>query len=136
MELVLNRTTQLALAALEALRHGERMSREELADVIGTSVHFLPQIVRPLVAAGWIRSQRGPSGGYEASQSLDAASLIEIVEAMEGPVGVRCVLNGGQCPGEEACSIHAAWSTVQATLRSEFGNQSIGKGNQQIGAHP
>lgn len=126
MELALNRQTRLAIAALEFLRHSSGLSsRKEIADHIGTSVHFLAQVVRPLTDAGWVVSHRGPTGGYALVENADQISLLAIVEAVEGPVGISCVLRGGPCSGQQQCSIHSAWSQVQEELRTQLGEQSI-----------
>lgn len=122
----MNRQTRLAIAALETLGvAGERSDRRTLAEETGTSVGFLPQVMRPLVRAGWVVSHRGPTGGYELIADPDEISILEIIEAVEGPVGVHCVLRGGPCSGEEQCSIHASWSQVQAEIRSQLGSQRI-----------
>jgi Rrf2 family protein len=117
MELVLHQSTRLALAAFDALaRTPRRLSRAELADRVGTTVHFLPQVLRPLIEAGWVESRRGPSGGYELSETARDVSLLQVVEAMEGPLGGRCLLRGGPCPSNDNCMFHTAWMTMQAEL--------------------
>lgn len=49
---------------------------------------FLLQILRHLVNHGILHSTRGVDGGYSLERSADEISLLEIIEAIDGPVGV------------------------------------------------
>lgn len=124
MELVLKRQTHLAVLAFDVLRseHG-RVSRADLARRTGTTANYLPQVMRPLIDAGWVTSQRGPDGGYALLG--DDVTLLQIVEAVEGPLGGRCVLSGGPCPGDEACRLHTIWSQIQEGLREQLGDHLL-----------
>ncbi len=126
MELVLHRQTQLALAAFGALARAKgRLSRAELADGIGTSIHYLPQVIRPLIDSGWVDSQRGPTGGYELAADPGQVSLLDVVEAVEGPMAGRCVSTGAPCPSNATCPFHATWSEVQLSLQRQLGRQTM-----------
>jgi len=93
------------------------VSRSGLAHRVGTTASFLSQVMAPLVKAGWVRSDRGPGGGYQLNDSALQTRLLEVIEVTEGPViGGRCVLSDGPCPGEETCPIHAAWLEARNVL--------------------
>src|SRR5690606_15445096 len=66
MRLSFSRRTDLALAALRALAEApeNRLTRTDLADRIGATPGLLAQVMPFLVGAGWVRSERGPGGGY------------------------------------------------------------------------
>lgn len=118
-----NRRTDLALSALRALGSAPgRMSRTALAREIGTTPSFLPQVIAPLVQGGWVKSGRGPGGGYELDDSAADADVLQVVEATEGPASNgRCVLRDGPCPGEESCPVHAVWIEARQVLMDGFG---------------
>src|SRR6187397_745177 len=46
---------------------------------------FLLQILRNLVTHGILRSTRGVDGGYSLVRPADQISLLEVIEAIEGP---------------------------------------------------
>lgn len=116
MNIGLQRRTDLALQALEDLGGGAR-SGPELAERIGATIAFLPQVMAPLIRGGWVRSHRGPGGGYRLTPAARQVSLLEVIETMEGPGRVgRCVLRDAACPGAETCPVHAAWSEARALL--------------------
>ncbi len=83
-----------------------KLPGSQLAERIDTTSTFLPQVLGPLVKAGWVESQPGPGGGYRLSVSLGDVSILEVVETVEGPAETgRCVLLGrtvsrnGELPG-------------------------------------
>lgn len=118
MNLNFSRRTDLALAALNALARtrGRKLSRHDLADRIGTTPSFLAQLMPAMVQAGWVRSERGPGGGYRLAPAAEGATLIELFEVMEGPTeDGRCVLRNGPCPGSN-CEVHEVWSEARQVL--------------------
>lgn len=116
------RRTDLALSALRRLREAEdrRLSGTALAREVGTTASFLPQIMSPLIRAGWVISERGPGGGYILTD--DSISLLDVIEATEGPtVDGRCALRTRPCPGEAPCQIHHVAEAARELLRDRFG---------------
>lgn len=127
MNISMSRKTDLAIKALTVLsRTEERIAGSALADAIGTSVSYLPQILGPLVRAGWVDSERGPRGGYLATAELDDISLLDLIEATEGAIeDGRCVLREGPCPGSESCPVHTAWLPARSVLMDRLGQLSL-----------
>jgi Rrf2 family protein len=127
MILGLSRRTDLALEAMKALSVAEdRVRGTDLAREVGTTVQFLPQILAPLVRAGWIDSERGPGGGYRAVASLDSISLLDLIETTEGEIdNGRCVLRNGPCPGTVTCPVHVAWMAAREVLVDKLHTYSV-----------
>ncbi|CAN5465745.1 hypothetical protein BH24ACT7_BH24ACT7_21090 [soil metagenome] len=97
------------------------MAGSALANGIGTSVSFLPQIMAPLIQAGWVASERGPGGGYRLTDQAAGASLLDVMEVTEGPPeNGRCVLADGPCPGSPSCAIHDVWVEARRVLTDGF----------------
>ncbi len=127
MRLEVTRKTDLATRALLELgRGGERAKAADLAARLGTTPGFLSQVVAPLSAQGWVRSEPGPTGGYRATVSLDDLSVLDVVEAVEGPTDTgRCVLEDRPCGGGGTCALHVAWSRARAQLIEELGKMPL-----------
>jgi Rrf2 family iron-sulfur cluster assembly transcriptional regulator len=117
-----SRRTYLAMRALRELLHEQgQLAGGVLADRIGTTSPFLPQVLGPLVKAGWVESQPGPGGGYRLAVSLADVSLLEVVETVEGPTETgECVLRDGPCPGTESCAVHEAWLSARTELKERL----------------
>lgn len=118
MRLELSRRTDLALRALQALvRSGALSKGGDLADTLGTSAGFLAQVLAPLTRQGWVRSVPGPRGGYRATDTAREISVLELIEATEGPVRAdRCVLREQPCPAAVPCALHDAWMPARDAL--------------------
>lgn len=112
------RRTDMALRALRLLeRQGTTHRSAELAQHLGTTPTFVPQVLGPLVRAGWLESGTGPKGGYRLASDLEGHSLLELIELIEGPTDTgRCVLRGSGCLEAEVCSLHDAWVLGRAAL--------------------
>ncbi len=90
-----------------------------MAREVGTTASFLPQIMSPLIRAGWVISERGPGGGYILTD--DSISLLDVIEATEGPtVDGRCALRDAPCPGEVPCQVHHVAVAAREMLRDGF----------------
>ncbi len=118
VRLELTRKTDLALRALQTLPSAGALRKgSELADELGTSAGFLVQVLAPLTSAGWVRSVPGPRGGYQATEAAPDASLLQLIEAVEGPVeSDRCVLREQPCPALVSCALHDAWMPARDAL--------------------
>lgn len=118
MSLSFQRRTDLALSALRFLAESQdSVPGSNIADALGTTVAFLPQVMSPLVKAGWVESGRGPGGGYRLTDLAGEVSILDVVERTEGPPDDgRCVLRDAPCPGEETCEMHAVWADVRWVL--------------------
>ena len=102
------------------------MKASELAERIETTSGFLSQVMAPLVAMGWERSDPGPTGGYLLTVGLAGVSVLEVIEAVEGPTDTgRCVLEDRPCSGAGACALHLPWSSARAHLLSELADTPL-----------
>lgn len=94
-----------------------RVKAAEVAEALSTTPGFVPQVLAPLVRAGWVRSDPGPTGGYRALIPLSQLSVLEVVEAVDGPTDrARCVVSGAPCGGESTCALHDAWAGARVVL--------------------
>jgi Rrf2 family protein len=78
--------------ALHALAHIAKLPPDRLApshvvaQAQGIPEPFLLKVLKPLVSAGLLRSARGLNGGYRLARPAKAITLLEVVEAVDGPV--------------------------------------------------
>lgn len=124
MRLEITKRTDQAIRALRVLdgRREAVVPGTDVAYEIGASLHYLPQIMKPLIGAGWVTSAPGPSGGYRLGHRLDRVSVLDVVEVIEGPTDDgRCVLKGAPCQTIRACAMHEAWTRARGALLKELG---------------
>ena len=78
---------------------------------------LLAKLVPLLVRAGLLDSQRGARGGLYLARPASEISMLEIVEAIEGPIAVnRCTATPVQCDKVDQCAIHPVWQKAQDYL--------------------
>jgi Rrf2 family transcriptional regulator, cysteine metabolism repressor len=79
---------------------------------------FLLQILRNLVTHGILRSTRGVDGGYALVRPADQISLLEVIEAIEGPYD--SALEVGDGPADSQLNLRDALGEVTATTRRQL----------------
>lgn len=80
---------------------------------------FISQILGDLVKAKLAVSTFGRDGGFRLNRAPGDVTLLEVVEAGEGPlIAERCALGEGPCRWDAVCPLHESWSEATASLRS------------------
>ncbi len=127
MRLEITQRADLAVRALVALQAStSRLKSADLADVLGTTAGFIPQVMGPLVHVGWVWSVPGPTGGYERQRDLDSLTVLEVVETIDGPTdNGRCVVTERQCDADEPCALHVAWARARKELCLSLGGLQL-----------
>ena len=107
--------TDYASVVLTVLAHEPDavLSASGLAERAGLEAPTVAKVLKPLAQAGLVEAFRGASGGYRLARAPADISLIEIVEAMEGPLGMtECSVHSGACGIERSCSARANWRRI------------------------
>lgn len=127
MRLEITRRAELAVRAMVALGASDgRLKAPDLAQALGTTSGFVPQVIGPLVKAGWVRSDPGPTGGYVSCVDLGDVSVLEVIEAVDGATDAgRCVVADRACDSALPCSLHAAWAKARHELVGVLGGTSL-----------
>ncbi len=81
-----------------ALEEDRGATARRIAQKFDISESHLVKVLQALNRAGLTRSTRGPGGGYRLSRPAAAIRLLDVVEAIEGPLTVQeCMLNHPIC---------------------------------------
>ncbi|MFA5354936.1 MAG: Rrf2 family transcriptional regulator, partial [Thermodesulfovibrionales bacterium] len=65
---------------------------------------FLSKILQKLVKAGIVKSYRGVKGGFQLAREPKKISLLDVVEATEGPLSLnQCVIDENRCCRSNSC---------------------------------
>ena len=102
------------------------LSASELADRAGLEMPTVAKLLKPLAQAGLVEGFRGANGGYKLARDAADISLVEIVEAMEGPLGMtECSVPSGQCGIAHSCGVQANWRRINDVVAEALGNISL-----------
>src|ERR1017187_7629674 len=102
---------------LAGLPPGARVSRSELSAIAECPEQFLCKVLQNLTRAGLVISHRGNTGGFELEELHRCASVLEIVEAVEGPIRLNvCLTSNHACTRQGWCPAHGVWAGAQTAL--------------------
>ncbi|HUZ19884.1 MAG TPA: Rrf2 family transcriptional regulator [Acidimicrobiales bacterium] len=107
-----------AIALARALERGNAIKIREVVADTKVPTTFASQILADLVRAGLASSKAGRDGGYRLERPPEEITVLEVVEAAEGPLRAeRCALAEGPCRWDAVCPLHETWSAATAALR-------------------
>lgn len=81
---------------------------------------FLLQILRMLVTHGILKSTRGVDGGYSLTRPADQVSLLEVIEAIDGPMENQPEAADTEKSEEVQNSLQSALKEVTQTARRQL----------------
>ncbi len=94
-----------ALVDLAMHENGEPVLLRTIAQRQEISLQYLEQLISPLIAAGILRSARGPKGGIMLARPTGEVKLSEVIQLAEGPfIPAECINNPGVCDRSEVCA--------------------------------
>ena len=92
---------------------GRVLSAAGLAERARLELPTVSKVLKPLAHAGLVESFRGSAGGYRLARAPEEISLIEIVEAIEGPLGMtECSGEHSNCELESHCGVRGNWRHI------------------------
>ncbi len=81
------------------------------------SLHYLEQLMSPLIAAGLVTSVRGARGGVALCRSPAEIRLREVIEALEGSIApTECSGDPSSCGRYELCVSREVWSEMRKAI--------------------
>ena len=106
-----------AVAFLARLDSDHRAATSQIAEKQKIPPSFLAKIVSQLSVAGLLQTSRGARGGVSLSRPPDEITLLEVVEAIDGPIYLNeCVCGYDPCIFSEECPIYPIWCEAQEHL--------------------
>src|SRR6516164_7818654 len=85
----LTRASSYALHAvvhMASQKHNRPVASHHIAEARGIPERFLLKVLKPLVSARVLHSIKGPNGGYRLARGPNEISMLEIIEAVDGPI--------------------------------------------------
>ncbi len=109
-----------------AAHPAEVLSTAQIADETRLELPTVSKLLKALGHAELVESFRGVNGGYRLARPASKISLAEIVEALEGPIGVtECSVAEGQCERESQCNVRGSWQHVNSVLEQTLRGVSL-----------
>ena len=106
-----------AVRYLSSLQAGERASTSLVAQKQMIPPSFLAKIISQLSIAGLLHTSRGARGGVSLARPSSDISLLDVVEAIDGPILLNeCVADASMCTLESECPLKPIWDEAQVQL--------------------
>lgn len=103
-----NRETDYCIRIVNCLAVNEvRMGAVDISEQTDVSLRFALKILLKLVNAGLVNSFKGVKGGYELAKPAKDITLLNVIEAIDGPIGIsQCLHKETQCERSDCCFFH------------------------------
>jgi Rrf2 family protein len=106
-----------AVLYLAQLGSERRAATSQIAQEQQIPPSFLAKIVSQLSVAGLLQTSRGARGGVSLARAPELISVLEVVEAIDGPILLNeCVSGNGDCNFGDDCPMRPVWCDAQAEL--------------------
>lgn len=115
-----------AVLHLARVGNSERSATSMVAKEQNIPPSFLAKIISQLSIAGLLHTSRGARGGVTLAREPKDITLLEVVEAIDGPIQLNeCVGNTGACTFDENCPIKPVWCDAQDELVKRLQNTTF-----------
>ncbi|MEK6255764.1 MAG: Rrf2 family transcriptional regulator [Chloroflexota bacterium] len=105
-----------AVSYLASLEQGTKATTRIIAEKQNIPLSFLAKIIAQLTVVGLLQTTRGVHGGVSLAHRPADISLLDVVEAIDGPVLVNACVNDDYECSVENCAIRPIWGEAQADL--------------------
>jgi Rrf2 family protein len=106
-----------AMIHLGSLPDGGVALKDDVALSENIPSSFMAKILRQLVKGGLLKSARGVNGGFGLSRAAAEINLLQIVEAIEGPIALtECSPDPEHCTRAHDCPASSVWFEVQRQM--------------------
>lgn len=115
-----NQTAEYALRAVSCMAvmpPDEPVRTRDLRGITAIPAHYLSKVMRLLVRAGILLSQKGHGGGFMLAKEPRLIRFLDVLDA----VGYRfdperCGFGRGSCNTDEPCPLHGPWNELAETI--------------------
>ncbi len=115
-----------AVYYLTQLGIDSRAATSQIAEKQHIPPSFLAKIISQLSVAGLLHTSRGARGGVSLARDPEEISLLDVVEAIDGPILLNeCVADSGACIFTDDCPIRPIWCEAQKDLVGRLKNTNF-----------
>ena len=127
--MIYSSSTEYAIRALTYLARkpeGTAVPIKEVAEKEDLPPHFLAKIMQTLAKQGLLHSYKGRGGGFSLARPASDITLLEVIQAIEGPrFGEGCFLGLDECTEEGPCALHHEWGRIRQELFDVLGGNTV-----------
>lgn len=108
--------------------HARIINTKEIAEEHHIPVELLAKVLQTLAKHGIVESQNGPKGGYLLARHARAITIAQVLEAIEGPLGITDCYHEKDAPSclqHEHCNIRTPLLKVQDSIYQLLNSMTV-----------
>ena len=126
----LSKMTDYAVVCLGTLarKPGYSMSATELSKETGLALYTVQKILKLLVSKSeLIRANRGALGGYVLNRNSSEITVVEIIEALDGPITLTSCVDKSEsyCEASDICFLGGKWNKINEIIRKSLNDITL-----------
>ncbi len=116
------------LLHLALLPPNARVTAQEISRRRVIPPAFVRRIITHLGKANLITTTRGSGGGLALARPSGEISLLDVVQAVEGPLALNpCTIDPATCPLVQTCPVHDEWMHARELLVNELSQATFNR---------
>ncbi|GKS59822.1 Rrf2 family transcriptional regulator [Nitrospira sp.] len=109
--------------------HSRIANTKEIAEEYRIPSELLAKVLQTLAKSGLVESHNGPKGGYLLARSARDITIAQVLEAIEGPLGImdcsHVEVEGVPCSQQEHCTIRTPLLRLQDSIYQLLNNMTL-----------
>jgi Rrf2 family protein len=101
------------------------LSTDAIALKLGVSSAHLSKVLQRLTKHGMVKAARGPGGGVSLAMNPEDVSMLQVYEAIDGPMSVGSCIMGREHCEHAACILGDLLNEVNETVRNKLGETKL-----------
>lgn len=124
---MISQTAEYALRAIVflAMNSGRAYTTQEIAETTKVPAAYLSKVLKSLVNAALIQSQRGLGGGFTLTKAPDEMNILEVLNAVDPIQRIRTCPLELKAHGTVLCALHKRLDDATAIIEKSFADSTI-----------
>jgi Rrf2 family protein len=107
---------------------GRTISAAEISKSTSIPRSFMAKILQRLSKKDIVRSVQGITGGFQLAREPGEINLLEVIEAIQGPVATNlCAVDNQLCDNSGTCAVHPVWVKLKETTEEQLREVTFAK---------
>jgi FeS assembly SUF system regulator len=96
-----------------------RLSAARVAELTGIPAPTVAKLMGTLARGGLLSASRGVAGGFTLARPATEISVVDVVEAVDGPIALTSCSGGDvhDCAMEGHCAVRGHWGPINQAVR-------------------
>ena len=129
----------IAMQYIAFMEDDQVVNTKTISEKYNIPLELLAKILQKLAKKGLVISHNGPKGGYILSKDPAEISVGEVIQAIEGPIGIaECYHDesGNHCSQKANCNIRTPIGVIQTNIIALLNGISLLQMHQETSTPP